>query len=187
MAHRRRPTRPFRPLILGVGLVATLLILLGPVPGQAQSEDQGKSMISSDLSPEEINAVSHKLTGQFMSPFCPGKTLRDCTSGKAAELRDEIHGWVAEGKSREWIEGELVGRFGESILAAPKFKGFNALVWIFPFLAVLVGLGLVFSYLKRQHTVQLATSVPGVSTRDDYQADPELDAELERELADRQS
>lgn len=180
-----RPRPPLRPAMFLMFAVACLL--MAPARGMAQEADAGTPMASSDLSPEEVNAISHNLSGQFMSPYCPGKTLRDCTSSQAATLRDEIHGWVEQGRSREWIEQQLVDRFGESILAAPKFKGFNALVWLFPFIAILVGLGLIFSFLQRQQAMKLASSIPGASVSEDYKADPALESELERELSDRQS
>jgi len=140
-------------------------------------------MITPDMTPEQVNMVAYKFSAQFMSPYCPGKTLRDCTSSQAADLRDEIHDWVVQGKSRKWIESQLVNRFGESILAAPKFKGFNALVWLFPFIALLVGLGLVFSYLQRQRTLKVARQVPGPQIDPDRPVDAELEREFERELA----
>jgi cytochrome c-type biogenesis protein CcmH/NrfF len=187
------PQSPSSNLVARVALVAGLLLIFGALMGaplavaQETETDTSTPAANSDKSPEEINAISHNLSGQFMSPYCPGKTLRDCTSGKAAVLRDEIHVWVQEGKSRQWIEDELVRRHGESILAAPKFKGFNALVWLFPFIALLVGLGLVFGYLQRQSSVKLATSVPASELSEDFVGDVALDAELEQELTDRQS
>ena len=78
----------------------------------------------------EISERASGLYTKYMSPYCPGANLRDCTSGKAATLREEIHDWVAEGRDEAWIEARLIDEFGEQILSAPKFRGFNALVWL---------------------------------------------------------
>jgi cytochrome c-type biogenesis protein CcmH len=172
-------------------LVAGLLAL--PLFAEAQSEQPGtgpSSTLAADdarieRTPAEVNRLAMQLQVRFMSPYCPGMSLRDCTSGKAAVLRDEIHGWVAEGRSEKWIEDQLVARFGESILSAPRFRGFNALVWIFPVLAVIIGLGLIFSYLQRQNRLQLAKQVPGRDVRPDYRPNPEIERRLEEEVSAR--
>ena len=160
-------------LLLAVALCA------GSLPALAQDE------AASGLTPEQIDQEAARLHQHFMSPFCPGKNLRDCTSSQAAVWRDQIRDWVAEGRDEKWIEEQLIAEFGEQILSAPRFKGFNALVWLFPGIAILVGLGVIFAFLQRQHGMKLDEKVPGRNVADDYRADPALEARLERELDSR--
>ena len=138
-----------------------------------------------ELTPEQIDQEASRLHQKFMSPFCPGKNLRDCTSSQAAVWRDQIRDWVADGRDESWIEARLIEEFGEQILSAPKFRGFNALVWLFPGIAVLIGLAVIFGYLQRQHGMKLDAKVPGRNVSDDYEADPALEARLEQELETR--
>ena len=133
----------------------------------------------------EIADMSLALQTKYMSPYCPGANLRDCTSGKAAVLRDEIKGWVAAGWTEGQITDELVSRYGESILSAPRFKGFNVLVWVFPIIAVVVGLGMILYFLQRQQSMKMAQHVPAEQVDENYEAAPELEDELERELSAR--
>ena len=137
------------------------------------------------LTQEEINKTALSLSIKYMSPYCPGSNLRDCTSGNAATLREEIRAWVAAGRSEQWISNELVSRYGESILSAPRFRGFNILVWVFPFIAVLVGLGVIFTFLKRQHKVTLDHRTPAKEAPKESTASPALERELEAELTHR--
>ena len=141
--------------------------------------------VAQELTPEQVDQEASRLHQKFMSPFCPGKNLRDCTSSQAAVWRDQIRDWVAEGHDEAWIEAKLIDEFGEQILSAPKFKGFNALVWLFPVIAVLVGLALIFGFLQRQHSMKMDATVPGRNVADDYAADPALVARLEQELETR--
>jgi cytochrome c-type biogenesis protein CcmH/NrfF len=143
--------------------------------------------IAQDLTQEQIDEEARRLHRHFMSPFCPGKNLADCTSSQAAVWRDKIRDWVAEGHDEAWIEARLIDEFGEQILSAPKFRGFNALVWLFPGIAVLVGLAVIFGYLQKQHAMKLDSSVPGRDVPDDYKADPDLEARLEQELQQRKA
>jgi len=134
----------------------------------------------------EIADMALALQIKYMSPYCPGANLRDCTSGKAAVLREEIKGWVAAGWTEKAITDELVSRYGETILSAPRFKGFNVLVWIFPIVAVVIGLGLILFFLQQQKTMKMADHVKAeVEVDEDYQAESHLQDELERELSAR--
>jgi len=155
-----------------------VLIVAGSVAAPAFAQE---------LTQEQIDHEASRLHQKFMSPFCPGKNLRDCTSSQAAVWRDQIRDWVADGKDEAWIEARLIEEFGEQILSAPKFRGFNALVWLFPGIAILVGLAVIFGYLQKQHAMKLDTTVPGGNVSEDFKADPELEARLERELEQRKA
>ena len=143
--------------------------------------------VAQELTQEQIDQEASRLHQKFMSPFCPGKNLRDCTSSQAAVWRDQIRDWVAEGHDEAFIEARLIDEFGEQILSAPKFRGFNALVWLFPGIAVLIGLAMIFGYLQKQHTMKMDQTVPGRNVADDYQVDPALEARLEQELEQRKA
>lgn len=173
------------PALLAVLLLTTLAALVaGPVHVLAQESNSSAEEVV-QLTPEQVSETALALTTKYMSPYCPGSNLRDCGSGKAAVLREEIRGWVAEGKTEAWITSELISRYGESILSAPRFKGFNMVVWIFPILAVLVGLAVIFAFLQRQHRVALDQRTPVREVPTDAPDDPDLERELEAELTQR--
>ena len=166
-----------------LGILLATLLSTGPADrATAQDPDPAPG---TTLTEEQINDHAHELSIRFMSPFCPGATLRDCTSGKAAEVRAEIRQWIAEGRDDKWIENTLVSRYGETVLSAPRFKGFNMLVWLFPIIAVLVGLGIIFAFLQRQNRLSLDQRAPSREVPDDFQPDPELESRLEEEISAR--
>jgi len=171
---------------LPTGRIAGLLLLvlgasLAVLPASAQDDPAP----GTTMNEQQIYQEASRLHSKFMSPFCPGKNLKDCTSSQAAVWRDQIRDWVAEGRDESWIEARLIDEFGEQILSAPKFKGFNALVWLFPGIALLIGLSVIFNYLQRQHGMKLDETVPGKNVAEDFQADAALEARLERELDSR--
>jgi hypothetical protein len=65
-----------------------------------------------------------------MSPFCPGRTLSDCPSSYAAEWRQDIRVWIAEGLSTEEIRKRLEQRLpeGAELSGAPD----TGLGWALP-------------------------------------------------------
>jgi cytochrome c-type biogenesis protein CcmH/NrfF len=171
---------------LPAGRIAGLLLLilvagLAILPASAQDDPAP----GTTMNEQQIHQEASRLHSKFMSPFCPGKNLKDCTSSQAAVWRDQIEEWVGEGRDEKWIEAQLIDEFGEQILSAPKFKGFNTLVWLFPGIVLLVGLAVIFNFLQRQHGIKLDETVPGWNVSEDFQADPALEARLERELDSR--
>ena len=173
-----RSLHPVRSLFV---LLLAVFVVAAATPAVAQQAG------TVERTPEEIADMALALQTKYMSPYCPGANLRDCTSGKAAVLRDEIKGWVAAGWTESAISDELVSRYGESILSAPRFKGFNVLVWIFPIIAVVVGLGMIAYFLQRQESLKLAQHAQAHHQQVDenFQAPPELEDELEREQSAR--
>jgi len=68
------------------------------------------------------------------SPFCPGKTLDSCPSPRAAEWRQDINAWVADGVEESDIRDRLQNRVPEfDLRPAPVTSG-----WIIPAVAVLL-------------------------------------------------
>ena len=84
------------------------------------------------------------LEGQIMCPTC--HTTLDMSEAPAAQqIKAEISKRIAQCWTAKQIEDELVGNFGQGILAAPPHKGFDLLAWWLPIAGVLGG-GLVLAF-----------------------------------------
>jgi len=118
----------------------------------------------------------YDLEQELMSPYCPGRTLTDCTSPQAAELRQWIAGEEAKGRSREDVEKQLFLEFGEVILQAPKAQGFGLAAYVIPAVGVALGAALVVIFLRRQQR----TGVPAPPLA--IAPDPDLDRLIDEEL-----
>jgi cytochrome c-type biogenesis protein CcmH/NrfF len=148
----KRRLRILRPLLVS----ALLVIALAPVAAPGET------------------GWSYDLASHLMSPYCPGRTLVDCTSPQAAELRDWITAQEQAGVSREEVERKLYLEFGDTILQAPKASGFGLAAYVIPGVAFLVGGAVVLAFLRRQGS----SPVPAAP------AAPALDPELERRIDD---
>lgn len=98
----------------------------------------------------EVLKEARKIFNEIMSPYCPGKTLSNCTSSQAELLRARIREQLANGVDRSEIIAGLVEQYGDGILAAPPNKGFARLVWLMPGVALAIGLVIVVAYLRRR-------------------------------------
>jgi cytochrome c-type biogenesis protein CcmH/NrfF len=114
------------------------------------------------------------LAEQIMSPFCPGKTLNQCTSANAAGWRADIRDWVREGVPSDEIRLRLEQRAGKSLSSVPSPE---QAYWM-PALTVLVaGLTLTLGWRRiRRQWVAPEPPPPAATVMDRW--DEQLDDEL---------
>ena len=112
------------------------------------------------------------LEGQIMCPTCH-TTLDQSDAAAAQQIKREIAKRIGQCWSTKQIEDELVGNFGQGILAAPPHKGFDLLAWWLPLGSVIGGAGLLALGVWRWSR-----------TRDPDAEEPaaELDPETERQV-----
>ena len=80
------------------------------------------------------------LSRQVQSPFCPGKTLYDCSSSQAALWRADVSEWLGEGMSEERIIGRLQARTPDFDLTPPTpTPGLFWFSWIVASVVLLFG------------------------------------------------
>ena len=119
---------------------------------------------------------SAELERELMSPYCPGRSLVECPSPAATDLRLWIQAQERAGVSRENVEARLFQQFGDQLRHGPRAEGWGLLAYLVPAFALLGGLGVVLGFLRRQGpgAPTLATAAaPG---------DPDLAREIDREL-----
>ena len=89
---------------------------------------------------------------------CSDLTVRVCTCGTAASIRQDIATRLANGDSVKEVLASFVARHGEKILSAPTKEGFNLLAWIMPF-AVLLAAGTALIVFIRRWSARGATAM----------------------------
>lgn len=133
--------------------------------------------------PDEPPTWAYRLPHDLMSPFCPGRTLAECPSPQADELRLWILTQAAAGASREEVEASLLARFGDQILSAPRAEGWGLAAYVLPFAAFVLGGLFVFWALRRLAAREpTAADRPAVPAAGGPPKAPVADAELERLL-----
>lgn len=126
----------------------------------------------------------------LMSPFCPGRTLAECPSPQATDLRFWILTQAAAGVSEADVRMMLAERFGDVLLAAPRAEGWGLTAYVVPIAFFVIGGPVVVLILRRLTTGSHAAAALGaepVSVNDsasDSVIDPDLERQLESELGD---
>lgn len=93
---------------------------------------------------------------------CQNESLAGSRSDLANDLRREIRILIKEGKSDEQIRTFMVERYGDFVLYRPPVKPITWLLWIGPFVILLIGIGGLLTYLRRRER-----SVPNLKLTDE--------------------
>jgi cytochrome c-type biogenesis protein CcmH len=133
---------------------------------------EGKALAGEALDREATN-----LYQQVFSPFCPGRSLNDCPSSKAAELKDQMRAELEAGKAPEVILNEVFQKFGDQYRAVPQFAGVGMFVWLVPIAFVVVGLAIAVGVSisrKKSSSASVAPTTPSLSPDDERRVREEL-------------
>jgi len=136
------------------GLFAALLLpglLLAAAPGDARAQDA------------QAEGWSYEMWNELMSPYCPGRTLADCPSEPADELRIWIVNQERAGRDPQAVEAQLYEQFGDILRSAPRPSGVGITAYLIPLLAFLGGGALVAVFLRRQSDRQAVASAPAIA------------------------
>jgi cytochrome c-type biogenesis protein CcmH len=136
--------RPWRSVVLATsGLLLTLSILLSA----------GRAMIAKEAQSAEDPQIEQRMramTQQLRCLVCQNETLADSQADLAADLRQQIREQMKAGKSDQEIIAFLTQRYGDFVLYKPPVKATTYLLWFGPFALLLMGIAVLYRYLKRR-------------------------------------
>lgn len=132
-----------------VRFVAFVLLTMGlPALGVAQS-DTSRSTPAAQASDSALEAMTTVLASELRCPVCQGNSIQDSPSELAQQMRDLIRDQLRSGKTPDEVRAYFVEKYGEWILLSPKAEGLNLIVYIVPFVALLVGGFVVWRTVRR--------------------------------------
>ena len=162
----------FRRLRLPMIAAGFLSIALFAVPALSQTA----------ADPAEPDGWAYAMAHDLMSPFCPGRTLAECPSPQADELRLWILTQAAAGAPQEEIQAALYERFGDQILSAPRPEGWGLAAYVIPIAGFVLGGGAVWLALRRLVGSTKKTVPAAVPADTTVTVDRELERRIDEEL-----
>jgi cytochrome c-type biogenesis protein CcmH len=90
------------------------------------------------------------LTRELRCLVCQNETIADSNAPLAADLRRELRGLIAAGKTDDEIRTFLTDRYGDFVLYNPPFVARTWLLWAAPALALLGGLSIAIVVIRRR-------------------------------------
>ena len=97
----------------------------------------------------DLEDRTRAIAAELRCVVCQNLSVADSPSEMAQQMKEIIREQLQAGKTPEEIKNYFVSKYGEWVLLAPTRKGFALLVWVLPFVALLVGLGLGIWLLRR--------------------------------------
>jgi cytochrome c-type biogenesis protein CcmH len=150
-------------------IVAILSLILATVTTTVVSAES-----NGEVSPLDKRAVA--VYQDILSPFCPGRSLNDCPSSKAQELKTDIRQKLEQGIAEDQILNEVFSTFGDQYRAIPKNTGFGRLVWLAPAAFLVVG---AFGILAMAQRKKVTGAPPAHSPEP---ISPQMQEEIRRAL-----
>jgi cytochrome c-type biogenesis protein CcmH len=123
--------------------LAVTLLVLGVVVGTA------RPALAQHPARHVEEQVVYEIAAQLRCVVCQNLSVADSPSEMALQMRGVIKERLAAGESSDQVVRYFVDKYGEWILLSPPRRGFSLLVWVFPFVAVIVGFGIVALLLRR--------------------------------------
>ncbi|QJR10908.1 hypothetical protein DSM104443_01978 [Usitatibacter rugosus] len=90
---------------------------------------------------------------------CQNQTIADSNASLAIDLRNQIRGQIAAGKSDGEIRDYMVQRYGDFVLYKPPFQANTLALWIAPLALLVTGVA-VFLVVVRRRKAQAAPAAP---------------------------
>lgn len=98
----------------------------------------------------EQQALYEKLTKELRCLVCQNQNLADSNADLAKDLRQKSWNMVNEGKDYEYIVQYMIDRYGDFVVYRPPLNRFTLLLWIGPFVLIVI---LILSVMVRKKTM----------------------------------
>lgn len=124
-----------------------LLLCLGFLVLSGQVAAQEAKLIADD---PELEKRVMNLSEELRCLVCQNETLAASQADLAVDLRREIREQMKAGKSDKEIIAFLTARYGQFVLYRPPVQPTTYLLWFGPFALLVIGLGVLYRYLKQR-------------------------------------
>lgn len=122
--------------------VFLLLTLLGVAIAKDAPPSSGEDPV--------VEKRLHALSKELRCLVCQNETLADSQAGLAEDLRREVREQIKAGKTDQEIIQFLTQRYGQFILYRPQVTPTTYLLWFGPFVLLIGGLFILFSYIRQR-------------------------------------
>jgi cytochrome c-type biogenesis protein CcmH len=112
----------------------------------------GTMLLAGPTDNPALETAAKEIEGKLIAPCCWSQPVSQHYSEAADKIRVEIRELLAAGKTEREILDYYASTYGERILASPRARGFNLLVYILPWVALLAGAAIVIAFLRKQRS-----------------------------------
>jgi cytochrome c-type biogenesis protein CcmH len=97
----------------------------------------------------DIDDQTRAIAQELRCVVCQNLSIADSPSEMAQQMRGVVREQLQAGKTPQEVKDFFVSKYGEWVLLAPKTHGFSLLVWVLPFVVLVLGIALALWLVRR--------------------------------------
>ena len=136
------------------------------------------AMAVQDAPEKSLQKTAGELYALIMCPICSGQTIGQSSNETSSQMRDLVLKKLRRGETKKAVLQYFASKYGERILAEPTKTGFNRMLWLLPFVIVVLAV-VVISFLMRRWSARVSVET---EPRFEENHKPEYISRLEKEL-----
>ncbi len=125
-------------------LFLPLLVLLSLVSLSSQA-----AIDAYQFDDPEKEALYKKLVKELRCTVCQNQDIGDSNAGLAQDLRRKTYEMVSAGKDEDFVLDYMAQRYGDFVLYRPRLQSNTLLLWIGPFIILIVAVFLLLKFIRR--------------------------------------
>ena len=91
-----------------------------------------------------------EVSNELRCLVCQNQTIADSNADLAVDLKNQVRQQLSEGRSKQEILKYMTERYGDFVLYKPPFNAATVMLWVGPFLLMLLGLILLVRQIKQR-------------------------------------
>src|SRR5215510_11217438 len=99
--------------------------------------------------PLDIDDQTRAIAQELRCVVCQNLSVADSPSEMAQQMRAIVREQLQAGKSPDQIRDFFVSKYGEWVLLKPKTTGISALLWILPYVVLVLGVLAALWFIQR--------------------------------------
>jgi cytochrome c-type biogenesis protein CcmH len=105
-----------------------------------------------------LEARARTLSKEFRCLVCQNQSIDDSEADLAGDLRRVVRERLLAGDSDEQVIRFVAERYGDFALLRPPFKTSTYILWLGPGVILIVGIGVVWIFLRRRRAAPIAAA-----------------------------
>ena len=107
------------------------------------------ALAACSAAPESDDERFHSLISELRCLVCQNQSIAESNAPLAADLREQVRVQIAQGRSDQQIAAFLTDRYGDFVLYRPPFRLRTLVLWLGPFVALLLAALAAALYIRR--------------------------------------
>ena len=105
----------------------------------------------------DLDDQTRAVATELRCVVCQNLSVADSPSEMAQQMRAIVREQLQAGKTPEQVKEFFVSKYGEWVLLKPKTSGFSALLWVLPYVVLVLGVLAALWFIRRWTKARKAT------------------------------